>query len=503
MPNVKSRNPLTLSRQELYELVWSKPVTEVAKEIGLSDVAVAKRCRQVQVPVPPRGYWARVTAGQTPRRIPLPKYRDSADRRGRAKKSSILSTPPGDDAQPESHEAGVERSGVRAHADPTVTFYGKERDELAVPVAQSPHRVALDAKLSQLSIPADAPENWLNRDDRTLSPPGWSENPRTGARLPFIAVHSQPAMVRARRILTQLIHVITQLGWRFNPKAPDPEPTFYRRRYETREDTAGRSAHFLIEEERLFVSLTERQTRTERPLTAAEQRERRRNPTGYFYYADRYSYHPSGELTLHVSRSDGRGSGFASFRDSKRKPLEVKISDVVRCLLDEALAIKERRQSAAEAAERQRREDERRERIRKTREAHAYLIATLEAQVGAWERAQRLRRYLRAARRVLAPGERIEAMLEGAPVDLLALGEAFADQLGPLHPSRRTGMYFDETDPYANGVRYESDEAKIRTFMMRAMGGDWRHASKTMASEPSPEGTSDEDAFPESLLEDS
>ena len=154
--------------------------------------------------------------------------------------------------------------------------------------------------------------------DRMLSPPGWPENLRTKARLPFIAVHSQASMVRARRILTHLIQVITQLGWCFKQRTPEPEQTYYRRRYETPEETAVRSAHFLIEDERLFISITERQRRTERPLTAAEQRERRVNPTGYFYYADRYSYHPSGDLTLHVSTSDGRGSGFASFSDSKR-----------------------------------------------------------------------------------------------------------------------------------------------------------------------------------------
>jgi hypothetical protein len=32
---------ITLPRSELYELVWSKPVTEVAKEFGISDEALA------------------------------------------------------------------------------------------------------------------------------------------------------------------------------------------------------------------------------------------------------------------------------------------------------------------------------------------------------------------------------------------------------------------------------------------------------------------------------
>ncbi len=69
-------DPLTLSREELYELVWSKPMLELAKDFGLSDVALAKRCRRLAVPVPGRGYWARVAAGQAPRQAPLKKRND-------------------------------------------------------------------------------------------------------------------------------------------------------------------------------------------------------------------------------------------------------------------------------------------------------------------------------------------------------------------------------------------------------------------------------------------
>jgi hypothetical protein len=59
-------------RDEFYEKVWSKPVRQVATEYGCSDVALAKMCRRVGVPVPGRGYWARVTAGQKPKRVKLP-----------------------------------------------------------------------------------------------------------------------------------------------------------------------------------------------------------------------------------------------------------------------------------------------------------------------------------------------------------------------------------------------------------------------------------------------
>lgn len=62
------KNFITLSRSALYELVWTRPVTELANEFGISDVALAKRCRALKIPVPPRGHWAKVAAGQTPKR---------------------------------------------------------------------------------------------------------------------------------------------------------------------------------------------------------------------------------------------------------------------------------------------------------------------------------------------------------------------------------------------------------------------------------------------------
>ena len=47
-----------ISREALYELVWSKPITSVAKDLGISDVMLGKMCKEQLVPKPPRGYWA-------------------------------------------------------------------------------------------------------------------------------------------------------------------------------------------------------------------------------------------------------------------------------------------------------------------------------------------------------------------------------------------------------------------------------------------------------------
>jgi len=57
-------------RQQLYREVWSEPTRDVASRYGISDVRLAKVCRLLQVPKPPRGYWAKKAAGQPVGRRP-------------------------------------------------------------------------------------------------------------------------------------------------------------------------------------------------------------------------------------------------------------------------------------------------------------------------------------------------------------------------------------------------------------------------------------------------
>jgi len=65
---------LSLTREELYTLAWAKPMTQVARDFGISDRALAKICARRQVPVPPRGYWARKSAGRKVHQLPLPAF---------------------------------------------------------------------------------------------------------------------------------------------------------------------------------------------------------------------------------------------------------------------------------------------------------------------------------------------------------------------------------------------------------------------------------------------
>jgi len=53
-----------INRQELYKLVWLKPLRVLAKQFDVSDVALGKVCKRSGIPRPGAGYWAKLRAGK-------------------------------------------------------------------------------------------------------------------------------------------------------------------------------------------------------------------------------------------------------------------------------------------------------------------------------------------------------------------------------------------------------------------------------------------------------
>lgn len=61
-----------LTREQLYDFVWSMPATKLAEKLGVSDVAIIKRCDKLSVPRPERGYWAKLEHGKPTKKPALP-----------------------------------------------------------------------------------------------------------------------------------------------------------------------------------------------------------------------------------------------------------------------------------------------------------------------------------------------------------------------------------------------------------------------------------------------
>jgi hypothetical protein len=63
---------MRMSREALFERLWSTPMRTLAPEFGISDVALRKACVAAGLPVPERGYWAKLAAGKRVIKARLP-----------------------------------------------------------------------------------------------------------------------------------------------------------------------------------------------------------------------------------------------------------------------------------------------------------------------------------------------------------------------------------------------------------------------------------------------
>ncbi|WP_159097907.1 hypothetical protein [Aminobacter sp. MSH1] len=55
---------MRLSRAQLHELVWSKPMTEIARQFGVRNQHIARACDDADIARPPAGYWQKIGHGK-------------------------------------------------------------------------------------------------------------------------------------------------------------------------------------------------------------------------------------------------------------------------------------------------------------------------------------------------------------------------------------------------------------------------------------------------------
>ena len=73
MINNSSTEKNKLSRQELYDLVWSTPLSQLAKKYQISDNGLRKICIKLDIPLPKNGYWSKIKFNKKVSKIALPK----------------------------------------------------------------------------------------------------------------------------------------------------------------------------------------------------------------------------------------------------------------------------------------------------------------------------------------------------------------------------------------------------------------------------------------------
>ena len=457
------QNPLTLTRQSLYDLVWSKPMSDLAKDFNMSDVGLAKRCRAVDVPIPYRGYWARKAAGQDPPKLPLPKYR----------------TPTAATSAPAEPIKPIIRDG----AEPEVRFglpSGDSATGLQRPIITPTDAQAWQDRIAALAIkPATAIADTCAAVRRTAQHkkhPGrqsvkLGRDERTGGVIDIDVTAN--ALQRALLLADLLVRVAEGLGWTLQDPSPPEEPEQPRNRWDPPAPPpkpAPLIAYLLVEGEPITFRIEERMREEPRVPTAAELAREKRE---HFYHAPRVQQVATGALrAVRIEAERYWRPRRKTWYDHRGRLVETQIPKILSSFHELAVRLKAEHLEA-ERQRRLREEEERREQDRKERrEAHAKLIADLERQAGAWYRARFLRRYVHAARRAVQ-GNRIEAKFRDQSVDFLDWAASYVYQLDPLSETTRNPDQLPEPDRY-----YRSDEDALKKALLRLFGFDGCTAPK-------------------------
>jgi len=65
-----------ISRKKLYQLIWNTPITKLAKQHGIPADAIRNICKKLEIPTPSSGYWSKLKFNKPVEILPLPKIKN-------------------------------------------------------------------------------------------------------------------------------------------------------------------------------------------------------------------------------------------------------------------------------------------------------------------------------------------------------------------------------------------------------------------------------------------
>jgi hypothetical protein len=360
------------TREHLYEQVWSRPMIHVAKDYGLSDRGLAKLCTRHEIPVPPRGYWAKKAHGHNVKQPPLPPpSHPHLDR------IEIAPGPP----------APVPKQG--AESIPEIAF--EQQPENRIEVATEVSRFHPFVRRTRAALRQAKPG-----DRGLLFPAG-----------PCLDVCVSKAQVaRALRLMDALVRALDSRGY---------SPALLEK---------GRGLFVRVMGQTLSITLIERTVQQPRKAREYEQwaldhGHRRGQP---------YDLVPSGLLSLRIGDKWWRHD---ELKDTPHHPLENALNRFIVRLVRVAV----REKAAREARERRQREDEAAEARRRVEEEKRRKEEEKERQwdewMAAWAKSQQIRAFAAAVGAAFDP---IDSKSEIA--EWLTWAAAYATRQNPLSEAK-------------------------------------------------------------------
>lgn len=353
----------------LYAQVWSEPMVRLAGRYGVSDVALAKVCRELEIPAPPRGYWRRIQTGWRPAPPPLPKLRPAVC-------GTATITP-----QPGQHGSSERSPEVEAQE----VFERQSRNRIRVPrQLVDPHPLVRHTAEVLRSARPGLYGTVSARREKCL-------DLRAGPR----------SLERALRIMDAVVKALERRGFRVTISTAEKP--------KTQVEILG---------QRLTIALDERIKRTEHVAKNGER------------FAPKWDYASSGQLRLKIDEWVG-GSARKTWSDGERAHLEGQLNNVVARLVVIA-DVKRAWEQEREREEAARREAERQRALaEQARREEEERRLVLECQAERWANGQRLRAFIdEVERRANAKGVSIAPDCELNT--WIAWARQHADRLDPL-----------------------------------------------------------------------
>lgn len=347
------------TRDQLHQMVWDRPVLVIAKEIGVSDVALAKACRRAGIPLPGRGYWAALKSGHKSKAPALPALTPGQPS---IVQFSVLENPP--EKRPKLIGASVDPIEVSAQLT-------------------KPHRL-----VAELQVAAKGA-----REDKGVL----ALNYNKVLRVRTSAQHLQ----RALALLDVLIKQVEARGYKVHVGREHAE------------------TDLVLKEGVISFRLDERTAQTSPPPPPPRVGGKGRYQPEYEPWRPAYVLVGTGEFTLDFGKYQLDGCRRV-WKDRRGCPLEAQLHEVIEALPSWEAALKVRRLKGEDREAKQRSAEERRVAEARAKEIVRRQRAALVKNLEAWEQAERLRRFAAA---VESASNSLEAMawLEWAKVQIDAL----------------------------------------------------------------------------------
>ena len=342
----------TYNREKLYEEVWAKPVVQVAVQYGVSDVAIHKICKSLNVPVPPRGYWARIRAGEKIKKPPLPVAKGISEKTG-------LKT--------------FEGTKVPTAPKQTLSFLTEDERQKVLLGAEQIQLPDENAKLhNKIRAYHSKVKEW-NKNDRKLEGAQRSFKNYTD-RPPFLAgVISSETLPRVYRILDVLYRQVEILGGSVND-----------------------DLSLQIRNEHVSLEISEAQDEIKHEITRQEAQEliiyedaMRHNKWASKPTIRKYDYIFNGKLRICIRQS-------RYFRDSEKEKVESRLGDMLIELYEESEVVRKNREAYEEEKRREAEEKRLREERRNRYNEEVDKTAALTNMAQDYDMACKIRAYINA-----------------------------------------------------------------------------------------------------------